>query len=215
MPLLVEACCDSVATALAAEANGAGRIELCGPGHGGTTPSHGCIQYTRKLLQIPLAVMIRVRPGSFVVTNDELAVMCADIDAAKSLGADRIVTGVLLRDDTVDTSRMKEMVARAAPLPVTFHRAFDVIRNLDSALDTLMGLGVDSVLTSGGHEYAVDGAATLARLQRRAGTNLTIMAGGGVRAHNVRAIVTGAALHSVHACATDPAVFAALVAAAR
>jgi len=209
----VEACCDSLSTACAAEVHGAGRIELCGPGSGGTTPSLTLVARARDGVRVPLAVMIRPRAGDFVYSDDDFDLMAADIDAAKSLGADVVVFGLLHGDGTVDRVRTAALVALARPMHVTFHRAFDRTTEPVAALDTLLAIGVDTVLTSGGAPTAVEGVPTLRALQERAAERIVVMAGGGVRASNARAIVTGAGLKAVHARGVHHCIVRDLVAA--
>lgn len=202
--VLIEACCDSVHTARAAQAFGAGRVELCGPGEGGTTPSLGMMSRCRDELQIPLHVMIRPHAGGFVYSEDELDIMCNDIVAAKALGVNGIVTGPLYSDDTIHQLQLAEMISLARPMKVVFHRAFDRTPNADAALDTLLSLGVDAVLTAGHADTALKGADALATMIRKAGDRMTILAGGGIRGHNVRELVARAPLREIHARATDP-----------
>ena len=202
--LLIEACCDSVHTARAAQAFGAGRVELCGPGDGGTTPSLGMISRCRDELQIPLHVMIRPHAGGFVYSDDDLDIMCNDIVAAKALGVDGIVTGPLYSDHTIHQLQLAELISLARPMKVVFHRAFDRTVNADAALDTLLILGVDAVLTSGQADTALQGADTLAAMLHKVGDRMTILAGGGIRGHNVRELVSRAPLRELHARATDP-----------
>lgn len=203
---LLEACCDSIRSARDAQELGAGRIELCGAGSGGTTPSHGVIARCRHELHVPLHVMIRPHVNGFVYGSEDFEVMKDDIIAALALGADGVVFGILQNDDTVDGERVAELIRVSRPLKVTFHRAFDCTPNASEALDTLLSLSVDYILTSGQAETALDGAAQLQALQLQAGNRLTILAGGGVRAHNVREILTRSGVREVHANATDPTV---------
>jgi len=205
-PVLVEACCDSVYTAIAAQDSGAGRIELCGPGDGGTTPSLGLIARCRDLLQVPLHVMIRPHSRDFVYHDDELDVMANDIVTARTMGADGVVLGPLQRDDTVHMQQLATLVQIAHPMPVVFHRAFDRTPDPFAALHTLMLTGVRTVLTSGQAATALEGAATLQALRQRAGDRLTILAGGGVRGSNVRDLVQRSEVHQVHARGTDPTI---------
>ena len=201
---LLEACCDSILSARNAQELGAGRIELCGAGSGGTTPSLGVIVRCRAALQVPLHVMIRPHVNGFVYSSDDFEVMKHDIIAARALGVDGIVVGILRSDDTIDVERMADLIRLSRPLTVTFHRAFDRTPDASDALETLLSLGVDYVLTAGHAETALDGAAQLQALQMQAGNRLTILAGGGVRAHNVRDIVARSGVREVHANATDP-----------
>lgn len=205
-PTLVEACCDSVHTARAAQHFGAGRVELCGPGDGGTTPSLGLIARCRDELTIPLHVMIRPHTNSFRYDEDDMDVMCNDIVAAKTLGVNGIVLGPLHSDCTVDTGQLAEFVTLARPMKVTFHRAFDRTPDALDALAQLIVLDVDYVLTSGHSRTALDGAARLRALQARAGDQLVILAGGYVRAENVQRIIALSHVREVHARATDPTI---------
>lgn len=201
---LLEACCDSILSARDAQDLGAGRVELCGAGTGGTTPSLGLIARCRDELYVPLHVMIRPHVNGFVYSTDDFDVMKSDIIAARALGVDGIVVGILHSDDTIDVERMAELVRLSRPLKVTFHRAFDRTPDAGEALDLLLALGVDYVLTAGQAATALDGAAQLQALQLQAGNRLTILAGGGVRAHNVRDVVARSGVREVHANATDP-----------
>lgn len=204
--VLVEACCDSVHTARAAQVVGAGRVELCGPGDGGTTPSFGLIARCRDELRIPMHVMIRPHTPGFVYGDDDVDVMGNDIIAARARGADGIVLGPLQVDGTIHEEQLAIFVALARPMKVAFHRAFDRAPSPLAALDALLGVGVDYILTSGHASTALEGVDTLATLQRRAGSNLTILAGGSVRAHNVHEVVQRGRLNEVHVRGTDPTV---------
>ncbi|AMW06602.1 hypothetical protein GEMMAAP_06090 [Gemmatimonas phototrophica] len=203
---MVEACCDSVYTALAAQNAGADRIELCGPGDGGTTPSLGLMARCRDLMSVPLHVMIRPHTRDFVYHDDDLDVMANDIVTAKALGMDGVVLGPLQRDDTVHLQQLMALVQLARPLKVAFHRAFDRTPDAFAALHALMQASVDLVLTSGQAATALDGAATLNALRQRAGDRLTILAGGNVRGTNVRELVQRSEVRQVHARAADPAI---------
>lgn len=199
MTVLVEACVDSVLSALAAERGGAGRLELCANlPEGGTTPSAGMISAVKIAVRIPVYVLIRPRPGGFVYTDAEVGVMRLDVEASRMLGADGVVIGALTRDAQVDVERVKLLAAGAAELPVTFHRAFDLARDADEAAEALVRNGVSRVLTSGGAARAIDGAARIAALVERWSADLEIMAGGGVREENVREIVDRAGVDEVH-----------------
>ncbi len=211
--VLVEACCDSVHTSRAAQTLGAGRVELCGPGDGGTTPSFGLIARCRDELHVPLHVMIRPHTEGFVYGDDDVDVMGNDIIAARARGADGIVLGPLHDDGTVHQEQLALFVALARPMKVAFHRAFDRTPSAVAALDVLLGVGVDYVLTAGHAATAFDGADMLAVLQRRAGDSLTVLAGGSVRGHSVCALVDRAAVREVHARGTDPTIVRDVIAA--
>ncbi len=213
--MLIEAYVTSPAEAEAAVSAGAGRIELCGPGEGGLTPSADVIAQTLRLVTVPVHVMVRPREGDFHYTDAEFATMRASVEAVSRSGAAGVVFGVLRADGTLDIARMQELIAAAWPLKVACHRAFDSTPDADAALDVLLALGVDVVLTSGHAPTALAGVDTLSRHVRRAGGKLTVLAGGSVRAENVREIVARSGVGEVHARATDPAVIARLAAALR
>jgi len=203
---LLEACCTSIASARIVQELGAGRVELCGLGDGGSTPSLGLIARCRDELYVPLHVMIRPSTEHFVYTSEDFDIMCNDVVAARALGADGIVLGILHSDDTVDVQRMAEVIAIARPLKITFHRAFDRTPNATLAMASLLQLCVDYVLTAGQAPTALDGALQLNALQQQAGDKLTVLAGGGVRGHNVRAVVAKSGVREVHARASDPTI---------
>lgn len=178
--ILIEVCVDSVESALAAEQGGADRVELCDNlMEGGTTPSAGAIAIARERLAIKLQVMIRPRGGDFCYSEVELAIMRHDIGVARQLGADGVVFGLLTPDGDVDAPNTRALVELARPLSVTFHRAFDVARDPLAALDTLIELGVDRVLTTGQEPTVIEGIELVAELVRRAGDRIIVMPGSG------------------------------------
>jgi copper homeostasis protein len=199
-PASLEVSVTSAQSAVAAERGGAARVELCsGLLEGGVTPSVGLIAETRARIRIGLHVLIRPRGGDFLYAPEELAVLERDVAEARALGADGVVLGVLDVEGRVDRERLGALVARARPMSVTFHRAFDMARDRLQALEDLVAVGVDRVLTSGGERTAEAGAAALGALVRAAGPRLAIMGGGGVRAHNVRRLCAQTGLRDVHA----------------
>ncbi|HEU4995447.1 MAG TPA: copper homeostasis protein CutC [Gemmatimonadaceae bacterium] len=199
MDVLVEACVDSVASALAAERGGAGRLELCANlFDGGTTPSAGMLSAVKAAVRIPVYIIVRPRGGGFVYTHDEMGVMRLDIEAARMLGADGVVVGPLTRDAQVDEEQLRTLVTAARDLPVTFHRAFDLTRDLDQALEALIRHGVSRVLTSGGATTALIGVGQISALARRAAGQIVVMAGGGVREESVQEIVHRSGVREVH-----------------
>lgn len=186
----VEVCVDSVEGALAAQTGGAARAELCDNlFEGGTTPSAGTIALARRHLQIDLNVIIRPRGGDFCYSEIEYEVMRRDIEEAKGLGANGVVIGLLTLDGDIDVARTRSLIDLARPLSVTFHRAFDVCRHPFAALETLIDLGVDRLLTSGQEASVLEGLDLIAELVRRAGDRLIIMPGGGIREHHVAKIL--------------------------
>jgi len=198
-PVLVEACVDSIESALAAAAGGAHRIELCANlVEGGTTPSAGTLATCRLRLRIPIFVLVRPRGGDFLYSAAELGVMLEDIRRVKDAGAHGVVVGVLRADGTIDAERTRQLIAAARPLAVTFHRAFDVSRDAGEALETLIGLGVERVLTSGQAAAAPQGADAIARLVRRAAGRIGVLPGGGITPENVEALVRSTGVAEVH-----------------
>lgn len=205
MAVLVEACVDAIDAALEAARGGAGRIELCGELlQGGVTPSAGLIGAVRDRVRIPLFVLIRPRTGDFLYTSDERDVMRRDIAMAKSLGAAGVVLGALTVAGDVDGDATSELIAAARPMAVTFHRAFDFARDQDAALDALLQLGADRVLTSGGSATAIEGIAAIRRLVQRAGRALTVLAGGSITAENVAAVTLATGVTEVHVRGSEP-----------
>ena len=197
--VLVEAAVESADAAVAVAEAGAERIELCANlTEGGTTPSLGTIGATLARVQVPVFVMIRPRGGDFLYTPIELDVMMRDIAAARSAGAHGIVIGVLRSDGTVDIPRTRALVEATRPLPVTFHRAFDLAADLGAALDALVECGVERVLTSGGASRAGDAIDTLAQLVRRSRGRISVMPGGGISAANAARIIEATGAHEIH-----------------
>jgi copper homeostasis protein len=197
--VLLEAVVETAAAARAAARAGASRLELCVDlASGGTTPPPDLTQAVVAAAGVPVFVMIRPRPGTFVYSARELAEMARQIDEALAGGAAGLVLGVLQADGRVDVPRTRDLIARAAGTPVTFHRAFDATPDLESALDDLIAAGAARVLTSGGAPSAFDAIPRLAALVRRAGDRIVVLAGGGVRSHNVAAIVAGTGVAEVH-----------------
>ena len=201
--MLYEICVDSVEGVRAALAAGAHRVELCADLlEGGITPSLGMIRRARAVTGIGLHVIIRPRGGDFLFDAAEFAIMEADIDAAKAEGADGVVIGLLTADGAIDVARTRALVERARPLSVTFHRAFDMAADPFEALETLVGLGIDRVLTTGQEATALDGLPLLSLLMDQARGRIGIMPGG-MTPKNVGRIVAALRPAEVH--------FAALV----
>lgn len=197
--IAVEVCIDSVEGALAAQTGGATRVELCDNlFEGGTTPSAGTIALTRREVDIPTNVMIRPRGGDFCYSDVEYEVMRWDVEEAKRLGAAGVVIGLLLPDGTVDATRTAGLIELARPLSVTFHRAFDVCRDPFQALETLITLGVDRVLTSGQERTALEGLDLITELVQRAGDRIIIMPGGGISERNAGKIVARSGAREIH-----------------
>ncbi len=202
---LIEVVVDGTESALAAQTGGAHRVELCsGLAEGGVTPSAGLIAVTRAAITIGLHVMIRPRGGDFVYNDHEFAAMQQDIATAKSLGADGVVFGILTPEGVVDTPRLATLIAHARPLAVTFHRAFDMVADAPYALECLINLGFDRVLTSGLEASALEGAETIAELVRQAGDRIVVMPGGGIHERNIRRVVAATGAREVHLSGRRP-----------
>jgi copper homeostasis protein len=199
MSVLVEAAVDTFSGALAAQAEGVHRIELCGPLHdGGTTPSAGLIARCSDELLVSVHVLIRPRAGDFVYSEDEILIMSKDIAVAKEFGVDGVVIGALTAEGDVDAEVMSQLITMASPVRVGFHRAFDRVRDQDEALELLVSLQVDHILTSGGAETAMAGAPRIRQLVERAGDRIRIIAGGSVTAENAAALVGKTGVRCVH-----------------
>jgi len=197
--IVLEACVDSVEAAVAAQEGGADRVELCANLlEGGTTPSAGTIQLAREKLGIGLNVMIRPRGGDFCYSDAEFEVMKLDVQLAKKLGADGVVSGILKENGAIDTLRTGELLELARPLSVTFHRAFDMARDPYEAIKDLIGLGIDRILTSGQDLSALEGLDLIADLVQKAGDRIIVMPGGGITERNVQKIVLHSGAREVH-----------------
>ena len=181
----IEVCAYSLESCLAAQEAGADRVELCAAMYdGGTTPSPGTIRLARELLNIELYVMIRPRGGDFLYTELEYRQMKADLLFAKSCGADGVVIGLLDENGRVDVARTRVLVELAAPMKVTFHRAFDMTVDYHRALEDVVRAGCYRILTSGQRNTAVEGMEVLRELVRENAGRIRIMAGSGVGSGN-------------------------------
>jgi copper homeostasis protein len=181
MTPVLEICVDVMASVEACALAGVPRIELCaGLVEGGTTPSLGFLKQARAAYQGRLMMMIRPRAGDFLVSATERRIMLDDVQAARDHGADGIVFGCLHPDGTIDQPTTESLVVAAHGLDITFHRAFDVSRDLTASLETLIALGIPRILTSGGQPTVEKGAETLIALHQQARGRLTLMAGGGL-----------------------------------
>ena len=204
--MIYEICVDSIAGVRAAKAAGADRVELCADLlEGGITPSRGMIRQARTIAGIGLNVMIRPRGGDFLIDADDFEIMQADIEAAKSEGVDGVVIGLLTAAGEVDAARTRALIALARPLAVTFHRAFDMTPDPFRSLATLIGLGVERVLTSGQEATVLEGLPLIAELIRSAGERIVVMPGGGITARNVERIIAAAKPREIHFAALEPA----------
>ncbi|HEY0505835.1 MAG TPA: copper homeostasis protein CutC [Lysobacter sp.] len=201
-PVTLEIAANSLASALAAQEGGADRVELCeNLGEGGCTPSYGTLAMARERLRIPLYVLIRPRAGDFRFDALERDTMLRDIELCVRLGCDGVVIGALDADGDVDVGLSRDLIDAARPLGVTFHRAIDVARDPQAALEAAIALGCQRVLTSGAHATAMEGADVIASLVEHAVGRIGVMAGAGVTAENVRDLVQRTGVREVHASA--------------
>ena len=192
---VLEIAANSLASALAAQEGGANRIELCAALEvGGLTPSYAQIALTRERVRIPIYVLIRPRTGDFVYSDGEFETMQRDIETCASLGCDGIVIGALDESGAVDANRCRPLIAAAGGRGVTFHRAFDMSRDPEAALEDIIALRCERVLTSGTQADALAGARLIATLVAQAAGRISVMPGAGVNARNIASLraLTGA-----------------------
>ncbi len=208
---LFELCADSLPAALAAQAGGADRMELCEQLEiDGLTPASSLLTSVLRSVSIPVHVLIRPRGGDFVYSPAEFALMRQQVLDAKAAGAAGVAIGMLHADGRIDVARTRELAQLARPMKVTFHRAFDKTVHQESALEDVIRVGADSLLTSGGAPNVLAGAEQLGRLKRQAGERLEIMAGGGLRLSNLAEVVRRSGVTCLHgSLASSPGVEAA------
>ncbi len=193
--MTLEVCVNSAISAIEAQKGGADRVELCeNMCDGGCTPSAGTIRIARNNLHINLFVMIRPRGADFLYSEEEFGIMKEDITTAKNIGADGVVFGILTPEGTIDKVRMKILADLARPMGITCHRAFDMTRDPFEALEDLISLGVDRILTSGQSDSAMEGAPLIRKLIEKANRRIILMPGHGVKENNLEEIImkTGA-----------------------
>lgn len=200
-----EICTNSVESCIAAQQGGANRVELCaGIPEGGTTPSYGEIATAREVLtHTKLHVIIRPRGGDFLYSPVEIKTMLKDIEIARQLGVDGVVFGCLTADGEVDMSVMQELMAASKGLSVTFHRAFDVCRDARKALEQIIDLGCNRILTSGQQANAEAGIPLLKELQQQAAGRIILLAGCGVNEGNIRRIAEETGIGEFHFSARE------------
>lgn len=186
----IEVCCSSLYEAREAEAGGAIRIELCGAiACGGVTPSNGVIrQIVEAGLDLDINVLIRAREGGFCYTDEEIDAMCSDIEFCREAGVDGVVIGALTKAGEIDMEACRKMIQAAGDMSVTFHRAFDVCATPKQALEQIITLGCDRLLTSGCQSTAEKGAEFIAELVEQAAGRIIVMPGAGIRPSNIARI---------------------------
>jgi len=199
---LLEIAAGSLGSALAAQVGGADRIELCANlAEGGTTPSYGTLAVARDRVRIPLYAIVRPRAGDFCYDAADVDVMRRDVETCVALGYDGVVIGALDVDGDVDEAVCRVLINAASTLGVTFHRAFDVVRDRQAALEAIITLGCERVLTSGGAATALAGAEQIAATVRHAGTRIRVMVGAGITPGNIGDVARRSNAHEFHASA--------------
>jgi len=184
---VIEIAVSDFATTKSAIDGGADRIELCANlNEGGTTPSYGTIRQCREEFTTLIYPIIRPRGGDFLYTKDEFSVMVNDVKLCKDLGCDGVVIGLLNMDGTIDIARTSQLLELAYPLGVTFHRAFDRCKNPLEALEQVIEMGCERILTSGQQPGAPEGVEMITQLNKAADGRITIMPGSGVRKENIK-----------------------------
>ncbi|MCR1952747.1 MULTISPECIES: copper homeostasis protein CutC [unclassified Clostridium] len=197
--MIFEACTGCYEDAVRAEANGANRIELCDNLlEGGTTPSYGTIKKTIENINLPINVIIRPRGGNFIYNSIEKEIMYTDIEVCRSLGANAIVIGALTEDGKVDASFMKRVKEVSGDLNITFHMAFDEIVDKKLAIDELVELGVDRILTKGGNISALNNLDTLKELIEYANNRIIIVPGAGINKENRDLVIEKTKAKEIH-----------------
>ncbi|XP_054266713.1 copper homeostasis protein cutC homolog [Macrosteles quadrilineatus] len=202
----MEVCVDCVTSAVNAEAGGASRLELCSAlSEGGLTPSEGFLRVVKSLVSIPVFVMIRPRRGlDFVYSKDEVRIMEFDIKRLKDSGADGFVFGALTPDRKVDKEVCSSLLQAASPLPCTFHRAFDIVKNPLEELETVISLGFKRILTSGLKQNAYEGVSVIKDLIKRSQGLISVMPGAGIAEKNLEVILKETGAKEFHASARKP-----------
>lgn len=195
MKYIIEIATTDYATTKSAVEGGADRIELCAAlVEGGTTPSYGTIKQCRETFEVDLFPIIRPRGGDFLYSKREYEIMMEDAKLCKQLGCDGVVIGLLMKNGEIDIKRTAELINLAYPLEVTFHRAFDRCKDPFEALEQLIEIGCQRILTSGQKPAAPDGVDLIAELVAMADQRIIIMPGSGVRKENIKMLAdrTGA-----------------------
>jgi copper homeostasis protein len=184
---IIEIATSDFGTTRSAVEGGADRIELCANlAEGGTTPSYGQIKKCREAFAVEIYPIIRTRGGDFLYTEEEFEIMLRDAVLCKELHCDGIVIGLLNEDGSIDIRRTAKLIEAAYPLGITFHRAFDRCRDPFAALEQLIEIGCERILTSGQQPGAPDGAELIAELNKKADERIIIMPGSGVRKENIK-----------------------------
>ena len=199
MPVLIEACVESVDVAIAATQAGADRIELnCGMDVDGLTPTPGLVHSILEVIEIPVIAMARPRSGDFVYANSEWEVICKDVTWLTDQGVDGIAFGALDPDGQVHVKKCQDMRQRTEGLELVFHRAFDVTHDWSQALEQLVDCGIDRILTSGQKESAHSGIDELAAMVKQAAGRIEILPAAGIGSVNAKEIVERTGTDQIH-----------------
>jgi len=200
----LEVCIDHIESALAAKSGGADRLEVCGAlAIHGITPSYGLVEQCLELGGVEVIMMIRPHAGGFCYEKNDVDTMLRDIRVARQLDVTGVVLGALRKDGRIDRVLCQRLIEAARPLSVTFHRAFDLTPDPFEALDSLLEMGIDRLLTSGQAASALDGAQLIRTLVKRAGRGLCVMAGAGICAQNIATLVRATGVREIHASASE------------
>ncbi len=184
--MIKEACCEGFTEGINAEALGANRIELCSNlAVGGLSPSFNEVKEALKFLNIPVFVMVRPREGNFIYTKKEKELMIQEIRNLKNIKVEGIVIGSLNNKGEIDTEFMKEVVKIAKPMNITFHKAIDEVKDYNKAIEQLIEIGIDRVLTSGKKDKAEDAIGFLKTINRLYGNDITFVAAGNITKDNL------------------------------
>lgn len=208
---LLEVCAGSIESIRAAYEGGAARVELCAAlSEDGLTPSVGMMRYAKSLEGLMVHVLIRPRGGDFVYTEEEVRCMEADIMVARETSVDGVVIGALTKEGEIDMDVCRRLVSAAGDMNITFHRAFDVCCDPVKALEQIISLGCNRLLTSGHEKNAVEGIPMLKKLVSRAAGRLVVMPGCGVNPGNAQKILEACGAEEIHASARSSRVFGRL-----
>lgn len=197
--MIFEACTGSYMEVVKAFENGANRIELCDNlGEGGTTPSYGTIKKVIENIDLPINVIIRPRGGNFIYNNEEKEIMFTDIEICKSLGVAGLVIGSLTKDNKIDVEFVSKAKELGGDLNITFHMAFDEIENKKEAIDTLVELKVDRILTKGGANSALENLESLKELIDYANDRIILIPGAGINEKNRDMVIEATGAKEIH-----------------
>lgn len=200
----IEVCIESVESAVIAQDCGADRVEVCSAlSEGGITPSLGLVHRIREKLNIGVHVIIRPRRGDFCYSDDEFACMKNDVKFFREIGVDGFVFGILTKDGEIDCQRCREIIECAGKVSITFHRAFDAVKDPFKALEDCISLGIDRILTSGLRQKAEEGIPMLKQLTERAKGRIIILAGSGINENNIEKIIRETGVKEIHLSAKE------------